>query len=118
MFEQDYVWYQVAHNIKQVYTQYNGNHVPKTVLKRKGKHIINKIKEKLLSNKATISKADKGNSIIVSYQGKYRTKIFDFISDNNFTTVKSELTKTFQRELRKNINEYQLLDTKTKSINT
>jgi hypothetical protein len=35
---------------------------------------INIIKEKLMINKAIISKADKGNSIIITYQDEYHKK--------------------------------------------
>jgi poly-gamma-glutamate capsule biosynthesis protein CapA/YwtB (metallophosphatase superfamily) len=40
---------------------------------------INQIKEKLDSNKAMISKADKGNSIVIVYQNKYHRKVIDFV---------------------------------------
>jgi len=45
---------------------------------RKEKQTINKIKEKLLTNKAIISKADKGNSTIITYQNKYHKKSHRF----------------------------------------
>jgi hypothetical protein len=94
---------------KQLYKQYNGNHVLNTVHMKREKCTINKIKDKLLINKAIISQADKGNSIVITYQDDYHKKIFDFISNNNFTTVKSDLTRTFQRELRNKINECQII---------
>jgi hypothetical protein len=52
---------------------------------------------------------DKGNSIVITHQDDYHKKIFDFISNNNFTTVKSDLTKTFRRELRNKTNKCQLI---------
>jgi len=44
----------------------------------------------------------------------------NFISSNNFTNAKSDLTKKFQRDLRSNINERQLIiqkDERWKYIN-
>jgi len=66
---------------------------------------INEIKEKLTDNKAVVSKADKGNSIIITYKEEYHNKVVNFVSNNNFTNTKSDLTKKFQRDLRSNINE-------------
>lgn len=54
-----------------------------------------------------ISKADKSNSIIITYQDEYHKKVMNFISNNNFTVVTNVLTKKFQRDLRNNINECQ-----------
>ena len=51
-------------------------------------------------NKAIISKADKGSSIIITHQDEYHKKVTDVISSNNFTIAKNGLTKKFQMELR------------------
>ena len=67
-----------------------------------------------------VSKADKGNSIIITYQDKYHKKVMNFISNNKFTNAKSDLTKKFQRDLRSNMNECQLIiqkDERWKYIN-
>jgi hypothetical protein len=55
-----------------------------------------------------VSKADKGNSIIITYQDEYHKRVTNFISNNNFTNAKSDLTKEFQRDLRSNIYKLQL----------
>ena len=55
-------------------------------------------------NKATIIKADKGNTIVITYLENYYDKIQDFIDDNNFTCVSSDPTKKYQREVRNSIN--------------
>lgn len=49
-----------------------------------------------------ISKADKGNSIVILYQDKYNQKMEEFISNNNFTVASSDITK----KLQKNNKEY------------
>jgi hypothetical protein len=71
---------------------------------KKEKKTINQIKRKLTANRAVIYKADKGNSIVITYQDEYHRKVMSFISNNNFTIVKNDLTKKFQRDLRGNIN--------------
>jgi len=55
---------------------------------------INQIKKKkLINNKAMIPKADKGNSIVITYQDVYNIKAMNFTSNNNFTATKNDITK-------------------------
>jgi hypothetical protein len=120
MAEKVYVRFQVAHNIKQLYKQYNRSLDRNTIHMKRERHILNNIKDKLMTNKAIVSKADTGNSFVITYLDEYHKKILDFISNNNFSTAKNNLTKTFQRDLRNTINECQLTihkDDKWKYIN-
>jgi len=48
-------------------------------------HIVRFIKEKLRTNTAIITKADKGNSIVISYGNNYERKVHDFIYKNGTT---------------------------------
>jgi hypothetical protein len=75
---------------------------------RREKDIINELKEKLVTDKAIITKADKGNSIVVTYLKVYHDKVLHFIADNNFTTINNNPTKTFQKEVRRAVNECQI----------
>lgn len=70
---------------------------------RTEKAIIKSLKEKLVNNKAIITKADKGNSIVITYQEVYHDKVLHFINDNNFTTISSNPTKAFQKEVRRQL---------------
>jgi hypothetical protein len=72
-------------------------------------NIINQIRSKLTGNKAMISKADKGNSIVIMYQDDYNRKIHEFISNNNLQTSDTDITKKLPREVRNTINEFQHL---------
>ena len=76
--EQDYMRYQVAKQIKKLHTQQTAHKTrePKQVEELK---IVNSIKEKLRSSKAIVTKAVKGNSIVVSYLDNYEKKVTDFI---------------------------------------
>jgi hypothetical protein len=75
----------------------------------KERHIIHTIKNKLQSNKALITKADKGNTVVITYQQDYHNKIKDLIENNNLITVNSDPTKTFQKKIRNTVNECQIV---------
>jgi len=53
------------------------------------------------------SKADKGNSIVILYQDEYNQKVVEYISNNTFTTAKTDITENLQREIRNTINDCQ-----------
>jgi hypothetical protein len=76
---------------------------------KREKHIINRIKDKLATNRAIATKAGKGNSILNTYQDVYHNKVLKFIADNNFTTINNNPTKTFQKKVRCVFNECQIL---------
>jgi hypothetical protein len=61
---------------------------------------VKHIKAKLKQNSAMISKADKGNSIIILYTTDYIQKLLDFILSNNFHELISDPTKKFQAKIR------------------
>jgi hypothetical protein len=108
MAKQEYILFQVAQNIKQLYKQYDDNRGRSTINMKKERHILNNIKEKLINNNVTITKANKSNSIVVTYLDEYRNKIIDFVSNNNIFTKKNDITKTFQEKLRNLTNECHL----------
>jgi hypothetical protein len=56
-----------------------------------------------------VSKVDEGNSIIITYQDEYNSKVMDFVSNNNFTVANNDITKKLQRDLTNTINECQQL---------
>jgi hypothetical protein len=54
-------------------------------------------KEKLVSNRALISKADKGNSTVIVYQNEYHSEVNNFISNSNFRRANKDPTKNFKK---------------------
>ena len=54
---------------------------------------------------AKVTKADKGNSMIILPEKDYNNKVHDFIPNNNFTLVLHDTTKKLQRVVRTAINE-------------
>jgi len=51
--------------------------------------VMNSIKDKLRKNKALITKADKGSSLIIVYQNDYEQKVLDFIANSGAEKVNS-----------------------------
>jgi len=79
------------------------------------------IQSKLQSNNATITRADKGNTlVIIPTEQYYDSKMQDFIKANNLLSTPTDPTKTYQTSVRKTINSSKTLipqDTRWKYIN-
>jgi hypothetical protein len=102
--EQDPIRYQVNKNIQRLF-KINGNHMYTNSSNNNTEKItLRKLKQKLNTNSATVIKADKGNSIVITYLTAYHDKVQTFISDNNFTKIGSDLTKKHQRDIRTLLN--------------
>jgi len=62
--------------------------------------IVKSIKEKLHANNAVLTKADKGSSLVITYNTNYEDKVSDFIQNNNALMTTNNMTVTFQKELK------------------
>ena len=83
-------------------------------------HVIKSIKEKLRENNAMIAQADKGKSIVILPLDQYTEKVQNFISNNQFQISKKDPTNTFQKQIKKTINQSKTLippDSRWKYIN-
>ena len=78
--------------------KHNNNQFSNTTQIKREKHTINRLKDKLATNRAIATKADRGNAIVITYQDFYHNKVLNFIADNNFTTINNNSTKTFQKK--------------------
>lgn len=105
--EHEYIRHQIAHNRKKLYKQQIERPNYSNMQSRNENKIINQIKDKLTKNEAIISKADKGNSIIIIYQEEYKEKINKFISNNSFTIANGDFTKKLQKDIGNTIYECQ-----------
>ena len=65
---------------------------------------IKTILTKLQNNDATVTRADKGNAIVILPTQHYHSKLQEFIHTNNFKTTNTDPTKSFQIQIRKTIN--------------
>jgi quinol monooxygenase YgiN len=68
------------------------------------KKLINSIKKKMKENNLAVTKADKGNTLIVMHQDEYNQKVDEFITQNNFTKLTRDQTNTQQKAVRTAIN--------------
>ena len=95
--------------------QQNPSHRPHPETK-----LIKSIQAKLQENNATITRADKGNSIVILPTDHYENKIEKFISEYNFHTVTKDPTNTFQPQIRNTVKQSKTLipkDSQWKYIN-
>jgi hypothetical protein len=68
------------------------------------KALLRQIKQKLDTHHATITRANKGNALVIIYQQDYDSKVQTFINTSSFSILRTDPTKKFQRDLRKDIN--------------
>ena len=95
--EQEGIRARAAHNIKHLFKQQSNQQHRNPNQAIKEYRILNHNKEKLQSNNAIITKADKGNSTVILYNKDYHNKVQDFIDNNNFTILKKDPTLAYQR---------------------
>jgi hypothetical protein len=107
--EQEHTRHLVAQNIKTLYNKQRTEQNDNNTKAIREKRTLNNIKKKLNGNNATITKADKGNTIVITYLQEYHDKTRQFIIDNNFTQTQKDPTKTFQREIKKTLNHSNLI---------
>jgi hypothetical protein len=67
----------------------------------------NQTKENLTTHNATISRMDKGNSIVILYQNDHNTKFTGFLGSNNFAIENKDPTSKFQKDISDSINSCQ-----------
>jgi hypothetical protein len=99
--QQDYTRYRVAQAIDRLYQREAG--IQPTLKKQhlQEKKILHRIRNKLNINQAMVTKADKGNAMVIIYQREYNKKALDFINNNNFATLNKDPTTVYQKEIRK-----------------
>jgi hypothetical protein len=107
--EQEGLRFQSARNIQLPYIQHGNNNGHNTKRVNSEKHTIRSMKNKLQSNNAIITKADKGNTIVITYKQEYCKKIGEFIGKNNLLKVNNDPTKVFQKKVRNVLNECQVV---------
>jgi hypothetical protein len=62
--------------------------------------LINSIQRKLKDNDALITRADKGNSIVILTTNQYETKLQDFLRNSDFHTSTFDPSPAFQTQIR------------------
>ena len=95
--EQEGIRYQVNQNIQKLYTQQREKHAYPNWKTTHERRVINQIRQKLITEEAMITKADKDNTIIVIYSNDYNKKVNNFIAENNFNLITSNITEKLQK---------------------
>ena len=103
ILEQDHMRHQVAITLWKLHKHHNGQHHYNTKQDIQEKKTLDRIKEKLNENKTTITKADKGHSIVIIPTGLYQEKVKNFVQNNDFQHIEKDLTKKFQKDVRTTI---------------
>lgn len=70
---------------------------------------IKTIQAKLQENNAIITRADKGNSLVILPSQQYKSKVHNFLQANRFQTTSTDPTKTYQNLIGKTINDSKTL---------
>jgi hypothetical protein len=81
---------------------------------------VRAIQTKLKNNEAMITRANKGNSLVILPIKHYNAKVQNFVQANNFHTATKEPTKNFHSQIRKITNNRKTLisqETKWRYIN-
>jgi hypothetical protein len=99
LLEQDHMRHQVAINLRKLYAHYSRQYHYNSIHDIQEKKTLNKIKEKLNTNNATIIKADKGHSIVIMPITLYYEKVQNFIQTNEFHHIDKDLTTKFQNDV-------------------
>jgi hypothetical protein len=72
-------------------------------------HIMKKLKQKLATENAIITQADKGKTVVIINSDEYSRKIHSFLTTNNFSTITRDPTDRYQKHILKTIQECSLI---------
>lgn len=61
------------------------------------------LKQKINQNQLIVTKADKGNTLVIIHNENYYKKIEEFIANNNFEKLPQHITNMQQLNIRTNI---------------
>jgi hypothetical protein len=100
--DREYMRLCVAKQIEKIHAEYPSDNY-NTPQHSKELRIAKSIKDKLTENNATITKADKGSSIVIIYNTDYEDKVLKFIHNNNAHLTTNKMTTMFQKELKRTL---------------
>ena len=71
---------------------------------KKELNLMKTIKQKIDINKAIVTKADKGNTVVILSQADYTQKCYEFINNNIIKTLEHDPTSKYTKELNSAVN--------------
>jgi len=72
-------------------------------------HIAKNIHNKLNRNKAIITQADKGKTVVIIHEHECHKKVRTFLSENNFETMLRDPTNKYQTHVTKTLKQCDLI---------
>jgi hypothetical protein len=69
-----------------------------------GWNALKTLRHKINQNQLIITKADKGNTLVILYKDDYNKKIKEFIEKNNFTKLPHDIMNKLQQNIQNKIN--------------
>lgn len=70
---------------------------------------VKTIKDKLLTHDCIVTRADKGQSVVIMKINEYNEKVFDFLNNNNVKEIENDPTNKFQNTLKNVLNNSQYI---------
>jgi hypothetical protein len=62
---------------------------------------LKELKEKIRKHNLTITRADKGRTVVLMEQAQYDKKVIEFLQDNGIRATKNDPTNVFQSKIKK-----------------
>jgi hypothetical protein len=101
--EQAYIRQTIANKLKILMN--NERQTQSTKQESVEKKLIRKIRSKLKQNNLIVTKADKGNTLVIMQQNDYHQKVDEFITQNQFVKIEDNYTKKQQNTIKTTINQ-------------
>jgi hypothetical protein len=76
--------------------------------KEEWKQIMN-IKNKILKDKFTITKADKGKTLVILKQEEHKHTIINFINNNHFIMINKNPTQQYQKTVKQTLKQCNII---------
>ena len=106
--------YRIIATKKPQHIKQSQNH--NNIYAKRQSHIADNIKQKLQIGKAMITRADKGRTTVIITIEEYNSKTLDFIHNNNFNPLNSNPTVKFQKNIKENLKQCNMIINKKQAI--
>jgi hypothetical protein len=93
-----------TNKLKQISNSTNQNATQKRQL-----YVMKKLNQKLATENAIITQADKGKTIVIINTEEYSNKIHTFLATNNFNTLTRDPTNKYQKLIIKTMQECKMI---------
>jgi hypothetical protein len=103
-----YMRHLVANNIQKITKKHNTLKEKHRTIYTEREHLewstIRNLRHKINQSQQIITKADKGNTLVILHKNVYNNNIEELITKNNFTKLPHDMTNKLQRNICNNLN--------------